>query len=317
MTHIIIDSRISVSSRDGFFKIFSAFPTMYSIYIPNDTDMVAPLQTNISARARSIIAEKGLFTVLRSFGGKAEFSTRKGEMRKLKVREWQYSALTDDKICEELTLNLLLSNLNSKMVVVSRIEKKNPDLSELRAELENFQISEVEDERWKTFLFTQEAAFSGTYFEVFGRYCEHLGWEFGARSRRPAENPVNALLNYGYAVLKGTIDDLIMASGLDPYVGFLHTLRPGRESLSFDLIEPFRAPIVDMSVLEILENSLLGQEDFEMRKDEVRLSPKAKEVLLKLIKLRTFIGVADSEALIVNMDHLVQEFIQFISKCTS
>ena len=59
-------------------------------------------------------------------------------------------------------------------------------------------------------------------------------------------------LNYGYGVLYGDVERALVLAGLDPYGGFLHTDRPGKLSLVLDMIEPFRAPVVDRSVLAML-----------------------------------------------------------------
>ena len=85
---------------------------------------------------------------------------------------------------------------------------------------------------------------------------------------------------------------MVIASGLDPYVGFLHTLRPGRESLSLDVIEPFRATVVDQSILEIIREGELDSGDFEHRKDEVKLGDVAKSALIKRIHEKLFLGTS-------------------------
>ncbi len=74
-------------------------------------------------------------------------------------------------------------------------------------------------------------------------------YEWPGRRRRGAKDPVNAALNYGYGILYGQIERAIVLAGLDPYGGFIHADRPGKPSLVLDLIEEFRAPVVDRTVL--------------------------------------------------------------------
>ncbi|MBW2028434.1 MAG: CRISPR-associated endonuclease Cas1, partial [Deltaproteobacteria bacterium] len=64
--------------------------------------------------------------------------------------------------------------------------------------------------------------------------------EFDGRSRRPAKNPFNAVLNYCYGMLYGLVEKACILAGLDPYIGFLHADDYNKKSLVFDLIEPFR-----------------------------------------------------------------------------
>lgn len=68
--------------------------------------------------------------------------------------------------------------------------------------------------------------------------------EFGARSRRPPLSQVNALLSFVYGLGRQRCEHALDASGLDPQVGFLHSLRPGRPALALDLLEEHR-PVID------------------------------------------------------------------------
>jgi CRISPR-associated protein Cas1 len=62
-------------------------------------------------------------------------------------------------------------------------------------------------------------------------------------------DPVNAVLNYGYGVLAQAVWGAVLNAGLEPYAGFLHVDRPGKPSLVLDLMEEFRAPVVDRPVI--------------------------------------------------------------------
>jgi CRISPR-associated protein Cas1 len=77
-----------------------------------------------------------------------------------------------------------------------------------------------------------------------------LGWP--GRKGRHADDPFNMALNYGYGVLYSEVERAALLAGLDPYAGFLHTDRPGKPSLVLDLIEPFRAPVTDRSILAMV-----------------------------------------------------------------
>jgi len=76
---------------------------------------------------------------------------------------------------------------------------------------------------------------------------EQYGWP--GRRGRGARDQVNAALNYGYGILYGQIERALVLAGLDPYGGFIHTDRPGKPSLVFDLIEEFRQVVIDRTVV--------------------------------------------------------------------
>lgn len=75
--------------------------------------------------------------------------------------------------------------------------------------------------------------------------------EFETREHRGAADPVDSALNYGYGILYTQVWGAIMNAGLEPFAGFLHVDRPGKPSLVLDLIEEFRQPIVDRSVIAL------------------------------------------------------------------
>jgi len=90
--------------------------------------------------------------------------------------------------------------------------------------------------------------------EYFGAWAGLLpdGWQFVSRSRQPPADPVNALLSYGYTLLYWNIYALLRARGLNPHWGAYHALRPGHAALASDLMEEFRALLVDRLVLRLL-----------------------------------------------------------------
>ena len=119
------------------------------------------------------------------------------------------------------------------------------------------------------------------YFAV---YRESLigGWEFPRRTRRPPKDPVNALLSLGYTFLGHAAMAALEIVGLDPYLGFFHAEKYGRPALALDLVEEFRAPIVDSLVLDILNHRLLDNDDFEPgpKSEAIYLTPKGLRVFL-------------------------------------
>ncbi|WP_206832544.1 type I-C CRISPR-associated endonuclease Cas1c [Alicyclobacillus fructus] len=86
---------------------------------------------------------------------------------------------------------------------------------------------------------------------------------FDGRSRRPPRDPVNAVLSFLYALLTRDAESSLLGVGLDPQIGFLHTLRPGRPSLALDLVEEMRPILADRVMLSLLNRRQLQPDDFE------------------------------------------------------
>ena len=88
------------------------------------------------------------------------------------------------------------------------------------------------------------------------------GWGFAKRAYYPPPDPLNALLSFGYTLLLNDVLTAVQIVGLDPYLGFFHTVQHGRPSLALDLEEEFRAVVVDRTVLELLDANAIRPDQF-------------------------------------------------------
>jgi len=108
-----------------------------------------------------------------------------------------------------------------------------------------------------------EGEASASYFAVFDELIKQERFTFEKRLKRPPTDPVNAMLSFGYALLANDLHSAINIVGLDPYVGYLHADRHGKPSLALDLMEEFRALVVDSVVLTIINKRMVAPDDFD------------------------------------------------------
>ena len=85
------------------------------------------------------------------------------------------------------------------------------------------------------------------------------------RTRRPPLDRFNALLSFLYALLMNDCRSALEAVGLDPQIGFLHAVRPGRAALALDLQEEFRSVVADRLALTLINRAQLAERDFDLR----------------------------------------------------
>lgn len=106
-----------------------------------------------------------------------------------------------------------------------------------------------------------------TYFAVFDRMIRTNKdtFVFSGRNRRPPRDPVNALLSFVYGMLRNECTSALEGVGLDPQVGFLHALRPGRPALALDLMEELRAPLADRFALTLINLGQVKPDGFVVR----------------------------------------------------
>lgn len=114
-----------------------------------------------------------------------------------------------------------------------------------------------------------EGAAAKAYFSVFDQLIlkNPAYFCFEGRNRRPPLDPVNALLSFTYSILGHEIAGALESVGLDPAVGFLHALRPGRASLALDLLEELRAPFADRFVLSLINLGTVTERDFARKEN--------------------------------------------------
>ncbi len=109
---------------------------------------------------------------------------------------------------------------------------------------------------------------------------------FERRSRRPPADPVNACLSLCYALLTRTLATALEVAGLDPWVGFYHTDRPGRPALALDMMEPLRPILADSAVLTAINQGELGPGDFVQVGPGCALTPDGRRTLIRAFERR-------------------------------
>ena len=90
-------------------------------------------------------------------------------------------------------------------------------------------------------------------------------FQLNGRTRRPPLDRFNALISFLYAMLMNDCRSALEAAGLDPQLGFLHAVRPGRAALALDLQEEFRAVLCDRTALTLINRGQVGPADFDLR----------------------------------------------------
>lgn len=186
------------------------------------------------------------------------------------LRKAQYSAAENSCSALQLARNIVAGKLrNTRHVLLrgARDTKSPADKSALEKAAEHLQASlrscmaagDLDALRGV------EGEAARTYFGVFSHLLRtNLREDFALqqRTRRPPRDRINALLSYAYTLLTFECRSAAEAAGLDPQIGFLHALRPGRPALALDLVEEFRAIFADRLVLTLLNRGQIRKDDF-------------------------------------------------------
>lgn len=135
----------------------------------------------------------------------------------------------------------------------------------------------------RTQLMGFEGLASNVYFDVLPKLIlnQKESFPFRGRNRRPPKDAVNAMLSLAYTLIANEITAALETVGLDPYVGYLHSLRPGRASLSLDIMEEFRAYLGDRFVLSLINKRQISSKEFLYQGDDgVIMTEKGRKIFL-------------------------------------
>jgi CRISPR-associated protein Cas1 len=184
------------------------------------------------------------------------------------LRQSQYELARDPERAVRLARRFVWGKLrNSRQVLLRGLRESDEtpqDLEDATQQLLKL-LRDVDSAHGLDALRGVEGQGAAVYFNGFARLIRRVDFGWTGRSRRPPRDPINALLSFAYTLLVGDCVAACEGVGLDPQVGYLHALRPGRPALALDLAEEFRAPIVERLVLAIVNRRQLSPKDFEER----------------------------------------------------
>ncbi len=191
---------------------------------------------------------------------------------------------------------------------------------DLKAEISNIsdRLKSIDDYNTLEMLLGLEGGIARVYFNAFSKMILSDGFCFTARKKHPATDPVNALLSFGYTLLFNEINSLLDGIGFDPYIGIYHQIRYGRPSLACDLIEEFRAPVIDRFTLSLINSKTISSDDFykSSKTGGMYLRREALKVYLKKYEnnmLREFQHPINNSKL--NFRKAIRNQVQLMANC--
>jgi CRISPR-associated protein Cas1 len=159
---------------------------------------------------------------------------------------------------------IVKAKLNNSRVILQRQQRQKILTSLTQAiQILDYLMDKASQAESLEQLMGYEGAGASSYFSGLGECIANPDFVFYARSRRPPGNEVNALLSFGYQVLWNHLLALIELQGLDPYQACLHQGTERHAALASDLVEEFRAPLIDSLVLYVVNRRFVNsKEDF-------------------------------------------------------
>lgn len=178
-----------------------------------------------------------------------------------RLRKAQYLKEDDEAFCLAFARAVVHGKLHNSRTLMMRLARRYPIQGPWLQRLEKSQ-AQIASAGSLAALRGLEGAAAKAYFAHI-RQAVRPEMRSNKRSRRPPKDPFNALLSLGYTLLYESVMSALEIVGLDPYIGFFHADKYGRPALALDMVEEFRAPVVDSLVLTLINKRLLQPDDFK------------------------------------------------------
>jgi CRISPR-associated endonuclease Cas1/CRISPR-associated protein Cas4 len=229
--------------------------------------------------------KRGIPVVHMSGGGWFYGLTQGLPHKNVELRAAQFAAAGDGERSLALARRLVAAKIHNSRVLVRRNgEPGGTTLGQLRRQVDRAEkAADVEQ------LLGCEGSAAQVYFSAFDSMLKGgavPAFDFTRRSRRPPQDPLNALLSFAYSLLTKDWTVVLYTVGFDPMMGFYHQPRYGKPALALDMMEPFRPVIAESVVIGAVNNGEIDAGDFYERMGGVLLKPPARKRLIEAYERR-------------------------------
>lgn len=233
-------------------------------------------QVEISTGMLGLLMRSGVDTVLLTRDGRYKGRIVGETSKNILLREIQFARRSDVAFVNQLSRQILLAKIRNSRNLLRRQQRNLYEDHQQR--IENA-LKSVERAPGLAALRGFEGQFAALYFKIFPQLLREA-FGFRKRQKHPSPDPLNILLSFGYTLLFNTLYALVETAGLDPYAGFFHQSSYGHPALASDLMEPYRAPIIDRLIIRLVNGEKLTRESFEKTEGGWRFKEESLKIFV-------------------------------------
>jgi CRISPR-associated protein Cas1 len=286
------DNRVTVKFSDGLLK-----------YVPIESLEGISIIGNATVSTQCIGAclERGIdlqyYSAFGSYFGKLTSTTHVNTAR----QKAQFYLTDDMEFRMKLARNILWAKIQNQCVIIRRYsrsleEDMTADLQMMSYCMKKLDYCQTLDE-----MMGYEGTAAKSYFQALGKLVNVPDFQFTGRSRRPPRDAFNSMLSLGYSLLLSEIYGAIEGKGLSPYFGFIHADRLHHPALASDLMEEWRAVIVDSLVMSMVNGHEIAIGQFYTTADK-------PGVFLEKTGMRAFIQKIEKK---MTTDHRYLAYVDY------
>ncbi|MBQ6384625.1 MAG: CRISPR-associated endonuclease Cas1 [Lachnospiraceae bacterium] len=269
----ISGNRIEVRHKEGMLRS-----------IPAETLEVIQVFGNVSVTTQCLAfcLQKGIDVIYYSNNGRYYGRLISPSHVNVQRQRIQAGINKDHAFCMDFSKKILDAKVRNQMVIIRRYARRSdyniePAIKEMKQNL-----TDIARSRTISQLMGYEGLAARKYFQTLGKLIIPE-FSFSRRSRRPPEDAFNSMISLGYSILFNEIYGKIEAKGLNPYFGIMHSDRNNHPALVSDLMEEWRAVIVDSTAMSLANGHEIDIQDFYRNEGEpgIYLAPKAFKLFVK------------------------------------
>ena len=254
--------------------------------IPYDSIIIDGHYGSISLEALYWLSKHDVSVSLLNWNGNMLYTAMPKETNNADLRIRQYQSYIDNEKRLHIANQIVKQKVKSSIGLIKQLSNfYDTDSKTIKTETNRYDSDSIKD------IMMYEGRIASAYWSSLSKIFNEIAKDFRFESRKNlsyswnmnASDPINALLNYGYAILESIVRKDINSIGLDPSIGFLHEIAPSKHPLVYDLQELFRC-VVDYSVIELLETKLKKSDFITTENYHIRLRPDTTKKLIEKIK---------------------------------
>lgn len=231
------------------------------IPIENLNGLVITDYVQVSSQATAMLLRKGIF--LTWISSKGEFIGRLESPYFADVDKQydQISLVKDCDFCNKLSRQIILAKMKNSVTILRRFLRNKTELKINWGIFARLEIAILKTNSLKH-LMGYEGFFAKQYFKIIGENITDE-FKFIGRSKRPPRDKFNSIISFGYTLLFYEIQTLIINKGLHPYFSYMHKFNSRYMALAADLMEEWRAVLIDAIALAGVAREIFTEFDFD------------------------------------------------------
>lgn len=288
MSVVYVREQNAVIRKNGeLLRVTAGEGELFTIPLANLEQLVVMGNAQLTTPAAILLLEATVDVVFMSRYGKYRGRLVAMESKFAELRHAQLRLCDNEARCLQVAAQIVAGKVNNQRVVLQRRASEDSRAAQaldgmmqmLRMAGQSATLDQLRGYEGKA------AAY---YFDGIKTFFAPE-WGFKTREYYPPPDPANALLSFAYTLLVKDVEAKIQLVGLDPYLGFFHTLGYSRPALVLDVMEEFRPTISDIVVLNLVRGEQITLDDFERTNDPelpVRMSREAVDKVVAAYEQR-------------------------------